>query len=99
MNGALNKSLVNPRLATSVSFRLVLFLAIGLFACRPKPLPSMRDLADMPSGRHPAASPARSRCRRADADPARRRAGQRRHHHRHLFASLAIDHFGLFRME
>ena len=31
MNGALNKSLVNPWLATSTSFLLVTFLAIALF--------------------------------------------------------------------
>ncbi|CDG38630.1 MULTISPECIES: DMT family transporter [Asaia] len=48
MNGALAKSLVNPWLATSVSFLLVLFLAIGLFACMPRPLPSAGDLTGMP---------------------------------------------------
>ena len=48
MNGALNKSLVNPWLATSVSFLLVLFIAIALFACMPKPLPAVGDLATMP---------------------------------------------------
>ena len=48
MNGALNKSLVNPWLATSVSFLLVLFVAIGLFACLPRPLPSIGDVQGMP---------------------------------------------------
>ncbi|BAT18747.1 DMT family transporter [Asaia bogorensis] len=48
MNGALAKSLVNPWLATSVSFLLVLFLSISLFACMPRPLPSAGDLASMP---------------------------------------------------
>ncbi|NIE80979.1 DMT family transporter [Asaia sp. As-1742] len=48
MNGALGKSLVNPWLATSVSFLLVLFLAVGLFACMPRPLPSAGDLTSMP---------------------------------------------------
>jgi len=48
MNGALSKSLVNPWLATSVSFLLVLFLAIALFACMPRPLPSAGGLAAMP---------------------------------------------------
>ncbi len=48
MNGALNKSLVNPWLATSVSFVLVTFLAIALFACMPRPLPSQSDVQAMP---------------------------------------------------
>lgn len=48
MNGALNKSLVNPWLATSVSFVLVTFLAIALFACMPRPLPSLGDVQAMP---------------------------------------------------
>lgn len=48
MNGALNRSLVNPWLATAVSFLLVLFVAIGLFACMPRPLPTMADAASMP---------------------------------------------------
>jgi bacterial/archaeal transporter family-2 protein len=48
MNGALAKSLVNPWLATAVSFLLVLFVAIALFACMPRPLPTMGDAASMP---------------------------------------------------
>lgn len=48
INGTLNKSLVNPWLATSVSFLLVLFLAVALFVCMPKPLPTVGDLAGMP---------------------------------------------------
>lgn len=48
MNGALNKSLVNPWLATAVSFVLVAFLAIALFACMPKPLPTVANLQDLP---------------------------------------------------
>ncbi len=48
MNGALNKSLVNPYLATAISFLLVLFLAIALFACMPRPLPTAADAAGMP---------------------------------------------------
>lgn len=48
MNGALNKSLVNPWLATSVSFLLVLFLAIALFVCIPRPLPTVGDVTGMP---------------------------------------------------
>ncbi len=48
MNGALNKSLVNPWLATAVSFLIVLFVATCLFVCMPKPLPTVGDLAGMP---------------------------------------------------
>ena len=48
MNGALNKSLVNPWLATAISFLLVLFLAIALFACMPRPLPTLADVQGMP---------------------------------------------------
>lgn len=48
MNGALNKSLVNPWLATSVSFLLVCFLATALFVCMPRPLPTAGDLQSMP---------------------------------------------------
>ena len=49
MNGALNKAMVNPWLAMAISFLLVLFLAIGLFACMPKPLPSTGEITQMPS--------------------------------------------------
>ncbi|AQS88084.1 hypothetical protein AA101099_1315 [Neoasaia chiangmaiensis NBRC 101099] len=48
MNGALNKAVVNPWLATAISFLLVLFLAVALFVCMPKPLPSTGDMSQMP---------------------------------------------------
>ena len=48
INGTLNKSLVNPWLATAVSFLIVLFVATALFVCMPRPLPSASDLAGMP---------------------------------------------------
>lgn len=48
MNGALNKSLVNPWLATAISFLLVLFLSVALFACMPRPLPTAANAASMP---------------------------------------------------
>ena len=48
MGGELNKSLGNPWLATSASFMLVLFVTATLFACMPRPLPSVGDLAAMP---------------------------------------------------
>lgn len=48
MNGALNKSLVNPWLATAISFLLVLFVALALFVCMPRPLPTVGDVSGMP---------------------------------------------------
>jgi transporter family-2 protein len=48
MNGALRNALHNPWLASLVSFLpIVLFLAV-LFACLPRPLPTMRDVSAMP---------------------------------------------------
>ena len=48
MNGQLNKSLVNPFLASAVSFLLVTFFFIALFFAMPHPLPAMQDLREMP---------------------------------------------------
>ena len=48
MGGQLNKSLGNPWLATSMSFMLVLFTTVALFACMPRPLPTAGDFAAMP---------------------------------------------------
>ena len=48
MNGALNKSLVNPFLASTVSFAVITVFFLCVFAMFPTPLPSMRDLAAMP---------------------------------------------------
>lgn len=48
MNGQLNKSLVNPYLASAVSFALITFLFTGLFLIMPHPLPSSGDLMGMP---------------------------------------------------
>jgi transporter family-2 protein len=48
MNGALRNALLNPWLASLISFLpIVIFLAI-LFACLPRPLPSMADISGMP---------------------------------------------------
>jgi transporter family-2 protein len=48
INCVLNKSLVNPWLATGMSFLLVTFVAIALFICMPKPLPTASDVQAMP---------------------------------------------------
>lgn len=48
MNGQLHKSLVNPWLASAVSFVVVTFFFIGAFLVIPHPLPTARDLKDMP---------------------------------------------------
>lgn len=48
MGGELNKSLVNPWLATAISFILVFFLTAALFARMPRPLPSVGDETTMP---------------------------------------------------
>ena len=48
MNGQLNKSLLNPWLASAVSFVLVTFFFVGAFMVFPHPLPAARDLKEMP---------------------------------------------------
>jgi transporter family-2 protein len=48
MNGQLNKSLVNPWLASAVSFALITFFFAGAFMIMPHPLPTLKDLASMP---------------------------------------------------
>jgi transporter family-2 protein len=48
MNGQLNKSLVNPWLASAVSFALITFFFTGLFFILPHPLPTTKDLAGVP---------------------------------------------------
>jgi transporter family-2 protein len=50
MNGQLNKSLVNPWLASAVSFALITFFFVSVFFILPHPLPTTRDLAAMPGG-------------------------------------------------
>ena len=47
INGQLKNSLVNPWLASSISFLLVTFLAIALFCIQPHPLPTSDDLRNM----------------------------------------------------
>ena len=48
MNGQLKQSLVNPYLASAVSFALITFLFAALFFIMPHPLPTMSNLASMP---------------------------------------------------
>lgn len=48
MNGQLNKSLVNPYLASAVSFLIITFFFLALFFAIPHPLPTMQDLRAMP---------------------------------------------------
>ncbi|GAB5101121.1 DMT family transporter [Caballeronia sp. HLA56] len=47
INGELKGSLVNPWLASSVSFLLVSFLALALFCIQPTPLPTLDSLRNM----------------------------------------------------
>lgn len=48
MNGQLNRSLVNPWLASTVSFAVITFFFATLFLVLPHPLPTTRDLQQMP---------------------------------------------------
>ena len=48
MNGQLNKAMVNPWLASTVSFALITAFFICAFAVSPSPLPSAEGLASMP---------------------------------------------------
>lgn len=48
MNGQLHKSLVNPWLASAVSFSLITFFFTAALFIMPHPLPTTKDLASMP---------------------------------------------------
>jgi transporter family-2 protein len=48
MNGQLNKAVVNPWLASAISFALITFFFTGAFFMMPNPLPTSKDLAVMP---------------------------------------------------
>ncbi len=48
MNGQLNKALVNPWLASTVSFAIITAFFFCVFAVFPTPLPSAQGLAAMP---------------------------------------------------
>lgn len=47
MNGQLNKSLVNPWLAATVSFLPIVFVFLTMLALRPLPMPRETDVAAM----------------------------------------------------
>ena len=101
MGGQLNKSLQNPWLATSVSFLLVLFTTATLFACMPKPLPTVGDFAAMPwwaplGGIVGAVAVVAGflLIQKLGAGPVNGVTITA-----NIIASLAIDHFGLLRME
>lgn len=101
MGGQLNKSLQNPWLATSVSFMLVLFATVGLFACMPRPLPTVGDITSMPwwaplGGIVGAVAVLAGflLIQKLGAGPVNGVTITA-----NILASLAIDHFGLLRME
>lgn len=48
MNARLRVALVNPWLAASVSFSLIVFVFVTLFVVMPTPLPSLEQLGGMP---------------------------------------------------
>ena len=48
MNGQLNKHLLNPWLASAVSFALITFFFVGAFLIMPHPLPTTEGLASLP---------------------------------------------------
>ncbi|MCC0806424.1 DMT family transporter [Methylobacterium sp. W2] len=48
MNARLRVALVNPWLAASVSFSLIVFVFVTLFVVMPTPLPSLEQLGSMP---------------------------------------------------
>jgi transporter family-2 protein len=48
MNGQLNKHVVNPWLASAISFALITFFFAGASLIHSHPLPSEKDLAELP---------------------------------------------------
>ena len=48
MNGQLNKYVVNPWLASAISFALITFFFLGASLIMPHPLPTRNQLAQMP---------------------------------------------------
>ncbi|MEM6107755.1 DMT family transporter [Mycobacterium sp. 050272] len=48
MNGQLYKHMINPWLASAISFAVITVFFIAAFLLMPKPLPTARDIASMP---------------------------------------------------
>ncbi len=48
MNGQLNKYVVNPWLAFTISFALITFFFAGVSLIHPSPLPTRKELAGLP---------------------------------------------------
>lgn len=48
MNGQLYKHMINPWLASAISFALITFFFTSAFLIMPKPLPTSKDIASMP---------------------------------------------------
>jgi bacterial/archaeal transporter family-2 protein len=48
MNGQLFKHLINPWLASAVSFAMITFFFVGAFLIMPNPLPDLKSIASMP---------------------------------------------------
>ncbi len=48
MNGQLGKALVNPWLASAVSFSLITFFFVSAFLIMPHPLPTVKDISRLP---------------------------------------------------
>jgi bacterial/archaeal transporter family-2 protein len=101
MNGQLNKSLVNPYLASSVSFAVITFFFIALFFAMPHPLPGLADIQALPwwavfGGLVGAVQvfAGLTLVHRVGAGTFMAITVSSA-----LIASLAVDHFGWFRME
>jgi transporter family-2 protein len=101
MNGQLKRSLENPWLASAVSFALITFFFSGMFIVLPHPLPSSKALASMPwwapiGGLVGAVQvyAGLTLVTKVGAGPFVALTVSAS-----LIASLAIDHFGLLRMD
>ncbi len=101
MNGQLYKSLSNPWLASAVSFALITFFFAGAFLIMPHPLPTAGALASLPwwaviGGLAGAVQvyAGLTQINKVGAGPFMGFTVTAS-----LIASLAIDHFGWFRMD
>lgn len=101
MNGQLKQHLVNPYLASTVSFALITFFFAALFLILPNPLPTTKDIAGLPwwavIGGLVGAVQVYAGLTQVNKVGAGLFMGFTVT--ASLVASLAIDHFGLFRMQ